>query len=128
MESEDNPRMNIGERVRLARIAANVSQSALGRRVGMTQAAISQLETGASSNSTILPAIAFALGVNALWLYSERGPKYPIENLNAKEQLLIADYRSATVDGKKFIEKAGTLAPKSTKFDPSLLSSPTDDA
>ncbi|MFC6519723.1 hypothetical protein ACFQAT_07990 [Undibacterium arcticum] len=67
---------------------------------------------GDSAGSAYLPAIAAALGVSALWLQTEKGPKYPIKSITPKELLLITAYREATDEGKTFIEMACASAPK----------------
>lgn len=43
----------------------------------MTQPAYSDLERGESASSSLVPQIARALGVNALWLATGEGPRYP---------------------------------------------------
>jgi phage repressor protein C with HTH and peptisase S24 domain len=70
---QDNIGMSIGSRIREARRAAKLTQKELARRVGMTQGALSALETGDSQSSTLLPSMAAALGVSALWLETGRG-------------------------------------------------------
>jgi transcriptional regulator with XRE-family HTH domain len=102
----------IGTRVRAARIEAGISQKELADKIGVKQPTISQLEKGSSAGSGYLPAIASALGVSALWLQSEKGPKHPIQNISARELMLITAYRESTDEGKTFIEMACASAPK----------------
>lgn len=71
--SEENIGMSIGSRIREARRAAKLTQKALAQKVGMTQGALSELETGESQSSTLLPSMAAALGVSALWLETGKG-------------------------------------------------------
>lgn len=66
--------MSIGSRIKEARKQAKLSQSALAQKVGMSQSALSELETGESSGTTLLASLAAALGVNALWLETGKGP------------------------------------------------------
>jgi phage repressor protein C with HTH and peptisase S24 domain len=70
----DNIGMSIGSRIKEARRAAKLTQKALAQKVGMTQGTLSELETGESKSSTLLPSLAAALGVNALWLETGKGP------------------------------------------------------
>lgn len=65
--------MSIGSRIREARRAAKLTQKELAQKVGMTQGALSALETGDSQSSTLLPSMAAALGVSALWLETGKG-------------------------------------------------------
>lgn len=109
--------MTIGHRIKEARLAAGMTQKELGKKVGITQPTISELEGGDSAGSGYLPSIAAALGLNALWLESEKGPKYPIKSITPKEMLLITAYREATDQGKTFIEMACDSAPKSPRTD-----------
>ena len=110
-----NTNMTIGTRVRTARIEAGISQKELADKIGVKQPTISQLEKGGSAGSAHLPAIAAALGVHALWLQTEKGPKYPIKDITPRELLLINAYREATDEGKTFIEMACSSAPKAPK-------------
>lgn len=68
--------MSTGERVKLARKECGISQSELGRRTGLTQPTISDLERGRNASSTELIAIAAALGVNAVWLSTGKGSRH----------------------------------------------------
>lgn len=43
----------------------------------MTQGTLSELETGESKSSTLLPSMAAALGVSALWLETGKGSMFP---------------------------------------------------
>ncbi|PRC92642.1 helix-turn-helix domain-containing protein [Solimicrobium silvestre] len=65
--------MSIGTRIKELRTLKKISQAALGKRVGISAPAISDLESGKSVSSTKLPMIASVLGVNALWLETGRG-------------------------------------------------------
>lgn len=104
--------MTIGQRIRAARKEAGMTQGELAAKVGIKQPTLSELESGDSAGSTYLPAIAAALGLNALWLQTEKGPKYPIQSITPREMLLITAYREATDEGKTFIEMACESAPK----------------
>ncbi|KRB73461.1 hypothetical protein ASE07_06305 [Noviherbaspirillum sp. Root189] len=70
-----NSDMSIGKRIREARTEAGLSQKQLATKAGVSQSAISQLETGESQAASSTASMAAALGVNALWLESGKGPK-----------------------------------------------------
>jgi transcriptional regulator with XRE-family HTH domain len=67
----------IGARVRAARKAKGMSQEALGKAVGHSQSAISQLELAKTVTSRVLVAIAKALDHNPDWLQSGNGSREP---------------------------------------------------
>ena len=110
--SNKNIGMTIGQRIKAARLEAGIRQQELAAKVGIKQPTLSELENGDSSGSSYLPAIAAALGLNALWLQTEKGPKYPIQSITPREMLLITAYRESTDEGKTFIEMAADSAPK----------------
>lgn len=62
-------------RLKSAREDRGLSQSKLARLVGITPQAIQALEAGTSAGSKHLPAIAGALGVEAIWLAAGTGEK-----------------------------------------------------
>ena len=72
-----NPDMSIGKRLREARLEAKLSQKNLALKAGVSQSAISQLETGESQTATNVASMASVLGVNALWLETGKGSKHP---------------------------------------------------
>ena len=61
------------DRLKQARKAAKKSQLQVAEAIGVTQSALSQLETGLVDSSSFLPAIANYLGVNAYWLQTGQG-------------------------------------------------------
>lgn len=61
-------KMNLAERIKLARKLAGISQKKLGEIIGVSQAAIQKIETGLAQNSTKLIDIAVALNVRPEWL------------------------------------------------------------
>lgn len=65
--------MNLSERVKQAREHAGLKQKELADMVGITQTAISQLESGKTQRSTFLVQIAIACKVNTRWLASGTG-------------------------------------------------------
>jgi len=66
---------SLGERLREARIAAHLSQGQLSAAAGLSQKTISKIERGDQSGSTAIAQLARAVGVNALWLAEEKGPR-----------------------------------------------------
>lgn len=66
--------MELGERVRTARRYAKLTQVQLAERVGMEQQTLSDLERGKNATSSKLTDIAFACGVEPLWILREEGP------------------------------------------------------
>ncbi|MCD6006872.1 XRE family transcriptional regulator [Halomonas sp. IOP_31] len=65
--------MSIGDRVKRARKSAGLTQTELGRMVGVKQATISDLEKGASRSSAYLVQIARACNVSTDWLATGKG-------------------------------------------------------
>lgn len=59
-----------GDRIRAARHKAGLSQEALGERLGITRAAMNQIENGTRRDTaaTLLRDLAVALGVSADYL------------------------------------------------------------
>lgn len=66
--SIDGPSATVGERLLLARKWAGLTQAKLAKKVGMGQAAVSQLETGESLQTTHVAELAHACGVSTDWL------------------------------------------------------------
>ncbi len=64
------------DRLKEARKKAGKSQKDVVEAIGITQSALSQLETGLVSSSSHLPSIANFLGVNAYWLQTGNGDMF----------------------------------------------------
>lgn len=64
---------------RLMACRGEMSQESLAGAAKVSQALIAALETGRQQSSGLLPEIAYALGVQAMWLKTGLGPKliYP---------------------------------------------------
>lgn len=60
--------MSVGQRVRVARKNAGLSQQDLAKAIGVTQPTLSELERGISASSSHLISIAKICGVSAEWL------------------------------------------------------------
>lgn len=66
--SIDGPCSTVGERLKLARAWAGLTQAKLAKKVGIDQASISQLECGESQRTSYVAELARACGVNTDWL------------------------------------------------------------
>ena len=109
--------MSIGQRVREARKAVKMPQGKLGELIGMSQSAISELESGESAATSFTASIAAALGVSALWLETGRGPKKGVVSDDSAEIeriiLLISLYKESSPSGRSAILDAARFADKS---------------
>ncbi|WP_254215940.1 helix-turn-helix domain-containing protein [Burkholderia multivorans] len=63
----------LADRLKWARLKAELSQEELGKKAGVSQSTIGNLEAGTRNSARRLPQIAAALGVDALWLAEGRG-------------------------------------------------------
>jgi len=61
-----------GERLRAARLRADLTQEQLSKRVGISQSTLNELESK-GQGSMYTAQLAYALGVRALWLASGEG-------------------------------------------------------
>jgi transcriptional regulator with XRE-family HTH domain len=102
---------------RLARLRedAGLSQSALSRRIGTSQSAISQMEAGDRSPSYgMLVQLADALGVTIAYLVGAA-----VEQLSPAEEVHFRRYRALSADAKRELEAyAGYLQAKYTSSTP----------
>lgn len=67
--------MTVGERIVEARNERGMSRRDLVTASGVPYSTLAGLEVGDQKTSTAIPALASALGVHALWLAENRGPK-----------------------------------------------------
>ena len=65
----------IAERLKTARKEAKLTQPALAKLAGVSPGTIGNIESGIRKDARELLAIAKAVGVNAEWLKSGKGPK-----------------------------------------------------
>jgi transcriptional regulator with XRE-family HTH domain len=70
--------MRLGELIKQLRIKAKLSQTELGKKCGLSQTTISDLERGRNDGSTELPSIAKALGMTTEELLSHQTNDRPI--------------------------------------------------
>lgn len=71
--------MSIGDRIKLAREAADISKSELARRIGVHPSACIQWESPEGTHPKVehLSAVAVALNVGFEWLATGRGEMHP---------------------------------------------------
>lgn len=83
--------MAIGQRMRKRRETLGLNQAGLAARLGVTQGAVAQMETGRRSPSrTVLPRLAKVLGVSVDYLLSgEESALVDIGDLNAGDRELV---------------------------------------
>lgn len=79
MKSWLNVGMTLGERLKIARAHAGITQLELSERSGASQQAISSIERGDADGSTQLVQIAVACSVRPEWLAMELGPMLQTE-------------------------------------------------
>lgn len=122
-------RGRIGDRIRRARRAAKLSQTALAERVGVTASAVAQWEhpDGTSPALGRVQAIATATAVNFEWLATGRGApshlhgsgggeapalKLELFALDDAEEMLLRRFRALTPRAREsLVELLGELTP-----------------
>lgn len=94
--------MTIADRIRDARRERKLSQSELGRRVGVTRGAVWAWESGQTKGLTPdnLVSTADALGVEVRWLATGEGPK-EVRSLSDDEAAWLDLYRHLDPDRRK---------------------------
>lgn len=118
----ENIEMSIGQRIRSARKSANLTQQELAAKVGIRQASLSALETGASATSMNVASLARALGVDAFWLETGKGvptapqstpkeePAYGLQWISPSEYRLLTFFRGTDERGQDtMLEHAATI-------------------
>jgi transcriptional regulator with XRE-family HTH domain len=104
--------MSLSARIRMAREAAGLSQSALARAVKVNPSAVNHMESGrtkALRAETIL-ALASALSVSAYWLETGNGSPSPDARLSPEETEALSIYRLLTTANRDaFLSVGRTL-------------------
>jgi SOS-response transcriptional repressor LexA len=72
-----------GNRLKQARKEAGLTQKSLAAKAGIKQPTVSELENDQYHGSAFAAQLAAALGVSALWLADEKGPKHILSNSDA---------------------------------------------
>lgn len=95
--------MNIGTRIKEARLALNMTQEELAKRIGVSKNAISNYENGVSTPKIeLLCAIMKHLDVDANYLYGVTKNPAPVM-LSPREKQIIIEYRKLSqVEKKRF--------------------------
>lgn len=120
----ENELRTLAERVKWARGQRKLSQAELGKRAGVSQGTIGNIESGERKKPRELVAIAGALQVNPQWLDKGRGeweaqPQSPtaqepgavFQAPTADEMVMLTNYRKLLdKDRRQFAEKIGELA------------------
>jgi len=65
--------MTLGERMKIARKEMRLTQKELGKKAGLEQPTIQRLESGKMQGSSKIVEVAYALGVNPVWLVTGNG-------------------------------------------------------
>ena len=96
--------MSFPERLKMARLAKNLTQKELGNLIGVTGAAISNYEKSLSSpNETILIKLMHALGIDANYLFADDLIKLGPSFLSPEEERLITSYRALNLTGQQLL-------------------------
>lgn len=107
----------MGARIKEERERKKLSQAKLAKRVGMSQSALAELESGASKTTGYSAALAAELEVSALWLETGKGPRLTsdivvppvppnvtrLERLDLTESDLVQMFRRASDLGRQSI-------------------------
>ena len=110
--------MNIGVKIKEARLAANMTQEELAKKIGVSKNAISNYENGVSAPKVeLLCAIMKHLEIDANYLYSLPQGAAPHLRLTPHEQDVIRSYRAhpelqAAVDRVLLLEPEAQPQPK----------------
>lgn len=67
---------SVGDRVKQRRKELKLKQGEVARRVGISQATLSQLENNGSHSTSEIATLAAVLNVSALWLAEGKGDKH----------------------------------------------------
>lgn len=99
--------MSIGEKIKSAREAANMTQEELGRRCGTTKQSIYKYENGIVTNIPLdrIEKIASVTGVSALSLMEWESSKKPIAVEDDELSEFIQLFRSLPPEQKREVKK-----------------------
>jgi len=100
--------MNKTERLKEARLAADLSKSELAREIGVSPQAVGLWEKGETKNlkNDHLFALEKVTGYSAKWLSDGKGDKFSKNfNLSTKEVELLRKFRKASDEEKRLIER-----------------------
>lgn len=104
--------MTIGERIKEARLASNMTQDELAKKIGVSKNAISNYENGVSAPKVeLLCAIMKHLEIDANYLYGVK-PEEDVIRLSAHEREIIVEYRKLSSPEKKRFDMMLGLEPE----------------
>ena len=105
--------MTIGERIRYRRQELEMTQEELGKKVGLTKAAINKYEKGIVVNMKrdMIARFADALEMSPVWLL---GLEDDQQKENAEEEHLLALFRTLNDEGRTFLLQTAEFA--ATKY------------
>lgn len=95
----ENLRMELKHRFKAARKYAGITQRDLADLLGITQATISEIETGKTSSTSYCARAAAICGVNPLWLEAGKGEMLPIK----------AEYRQTDIVEELHVSEASVV-------------------
>lgn len=95
----------IGERIRTLRLSRGLTQRELGKRVGVSAAAITQLESGTSKvpKGTVLNGLCRELRTNGPWLLEGVGESSASVSLDADRQELVLIFDDLPLQGRELL-------------------------
>lgn len=106
----------LAKRLTAERHLAGLSQAALAKKAGCSQATVADIERGRNSESTKLARIAAALGLHAVWLQRGTGPKHTGGNSPINEDgIYVSDPRIVAIVRMLQQEEAPYLVEKIQK-------------
>ena len=106
LDPNESPDMgSIGERIRALRTTRGLTQRELGRRIGVSAAAITQLESGTSKvpKATVLEGMCRELQTNSAWLLSGTGESSASMSLVGERHELILIYDDLPNQGRDLL-------------------------
>ena len=100
----------IKDRIRQLRESSGLKVTELGKRIGITKSAISQIESGMTKEpkATHVHRLAVFFGVSTDWLITGRGSKKRV-SLSEEEYKLILAYRNCDAKTKNIIRQISTM-------------------
>lgn len=98
-------RKTMSDRIRDLRLAFKMTQGQVGKAVGVTQEAISQLERFPDRvpSSETLQNLAGLFNVEAEWLLTGKGTQNPVASLTEEESELVLLFRALSPSGRAYI-------------------------
>lgn len=97
------PDMTLAERLLKARAYAKLRQDQLAKQSGVSQQAISRLETGVQKSSTDIVQLAVACGVRPEWLAMEQGEMVEVSEYDPMTKRVIHDMQQMREEEKRYI-------------------------